>query len=134
MLKRILFIGALMTALVGNGLILQAADVAESKATEVSRSEAKRKQMPLRGKLTAVDLTDRTITLRGKEKPRIFKVADLAKIQREAKPITLSDLQVGEMIGGLARQNAGGVWEVVTLNITTKTAGKASLAGAEADE
>ena len=73
--------------------------------------------MPFRGKIGAVDKAAKTITLESKEKPRTFQVTSETRIRKDRKPATLDDVQVGDSVGGSARENAEGKLELVTLNV-----------------
>ena len=55
--------------------------------------------IPFKGKLGAVDLVNKTITLDEKTK-RTFQVTSDTKIMKAGKPATLEDAVVGEDVGG----------------------------------
>src|SRR5262245_17946614 len=63
---------------------------------------------PFRGKIGAVDKTAKTITLESKEKPRTFQITSETRMRKDRKPATLDDVQVGDSVGGAARENAEG--------------------------
>ena len=111
-------------AMVFTGPSTQAAEGAKDKSAQDSKSERKQKQMPFRGKISAVDKTAKTVTLEGKEKSRTFQITSASKITKDGKPAVIDDVIVGQTVGGLAKETAAGKWEVVTLNIGAK-AGKA---------
>jgi len=102
---------------------LRAAEASKDKAAEAPKPENKPKQMPFRGKVSAVDKSTKTITLEGKEKGRTFHITSESKITKEGKPSVLDEVTVGESVGGMAKESAAGKWEVVTLNVGPK-AGK----------
>ena len=123
MKKSIIF--ALMTAaMVFTSPSTQAAEGAKDKSAQPPKSVGKQKQMPFRGKVSAVDKTTKTIALEGKEKSRTFQITSASKITKDGKPAVMDDLIVGQTVGGSARETVSGKWEIVTLNIGTK-AGRA---------
>ena len=73
--------------------------------------------MPFRGKVSAVDKTAKTITLDGKEKGRTFQITSGTKITKDGKPAVLDDVTVGESVRGVAKENATGKLEAVTLKV-----------------
>ena len=99
---------------------IQAADNDTEGSAESPKRTEKPRQMPFRGTVVGVDKDAMTITLKGREKDRIFHIRPQTKIARSGKPLTLDAVVVGNVVGGLARENAGR-WEVVTLNVGTKT-------------
>src|SRR5213083_1095016 len=123
MTKSIIF--ELMTAAMDfTGPSTQAAEGGKDKSAQDSKSDRKQKQMPFRGKISAVDKTAKTVTLEGKEKSRAFQITSATKITKDGKPAVMDDLIVGQTVGGSARQTVSGKWEIVTLNLGTK-AGRA---------
>jgi hypothetical protein len=118
-MKRILIACLITTTLLVPGHLLRAEDqpapVAGAKTTA-----AKPKQMPFRGKISEINKTDRTITLAGKEKSRTFKVMATTRIHRDGTTLAFDDVKTGSMVGGLARANEAGTWEIVTLNLGIK--------------
>lgn len=107
---------AMLTAVMACTGAARAAEPAKDKSTPESKHEGKQKQMPFRGKVSAVDKTKKTVTLEGKEKGRTFQITSVTKITKEGKPAVLDDVIVGQTIGGLAKENAG-KWEIVTLSV-----------------
>jgi len=97
-----------------------AAEGAKDKSAQAPKSENKPKQMPFRGKVSAVDKTAKTITLEGKEKGRTFQITSATKITKDGKPSVLDEVTVGECVGGLAKGDAAGKWESLTLNVRAK--------------
>jgi hypothetical protein len=76
--------------------------------------------MPFYGSVKAVDLKAKTFTLAGKEKDRVFVITDTTRIHDSGEARELADVQVGRKVGGLAKANAAGKWEVATLNLGVK--------------
>ena len=102
---------------------VHAAEQPKDKPPEAAKVE-KKKQVPFRGKVSTVDKVAKTIALEGKEKQRVFQITSETKITKDGKPTVFDDVAAGESVGGLARENAAGKLEVVTLNVGAK-AGKA---------
>ena len=123
-MKKSIVLALLTAAMVFTGPATQAAEGAKDKPAEAPKSERKLKQMPFRGKVSAVDKTAKSVTLEGKEKSRTFQITSTTKITKDGKPAVISDVIVGQTAGGLAKETAPGKWEAVTLNIGAK-AGKA---------
>jgi len=105
-----------LTAIMAFAATSKAAEDAKDKSASEPKHEGKQKQMPFRGKVSAVDKTKKTVTLEGKEKGRTFQITSVTKITKEGKPAVLDDVIVGQTIGGLAKENAG-KWEIVTLSV-----------------
>jgi hypothetical protein len=119
-MKKILFL-AFLTGLISCAPAgVGATEGSRDKSAQTPKSENKPKQMPFRGKVSAVDKTTKVITLVGKEKSRSFQVTSETKITKNGKPVVLDDVTAGESVGGRAKENAAGKWEVVTLKIETK--------------
>ena len=115
-MKKSILVALLGMALVCTGTATQAAEGASDKPAQTPKPEGKQKQMPFRGKVSAVDKTAKTITLEGKEKGRTYRITSTSKITKGGKPAVLDDVVVGQSVGGLAKETAG-KWEVATLNI-----------------
>jgi hypothetical protein len=115
-MKKSLLVALLGVALVCPGTVTQAAEGANDKPAQTPKPDGKQKQMPFRGKVSAVDKTAKTITLEGKEKGRTYQITSTSKITKSGKPAMLDDVVVGQSVGGLAKE-AAGKWEVATLSI-----------------
>ena len=120
-MKHILIACLLTASLIVPGQALRAAGQAETTAP-APKTVMKPKQMPFRGKIREVDKDKKMITLAGKEKSRSFRITATTRIHRDGTVLALPDVKVGSMVGGLARANASGEWEVVTLNLGVKGA------------
>jgi hypothetical protein len=123
-MKMLLALGVLAAVVACVSPTNQAAESSKDKPAQAPKSGSKARQMPFRGKISAVDKTAKTITLEGKEKGRTFQITSATKITKDAKPAVLDDVTVGETVGGLAKENAAGKWVVVSLNVGAR-AGKA---------
>lgn len=99
------------------------------KPEGTAKAETKPKFMPFRGKITAIDKTAMTLSLAGKEKPRVFVITPETKLFKDAKPATLNDVAVGEEAGGRARITPEGKQEIITLRIGPKPDGQENPAG-----
>src|SRR6185369_8280244 len=122
-MRKSILVALLGVALVCTGTSTQAAEGAKDKPAQTPKPEDKQKQMPFRGKVSAVDKIAKTITLEGKEKGRTYHITSASKITKSGKPAVLDDVVVGQSVGGLVKETAG-KWEVATLNIGA-SAGKA---------
>ena len=100
---------------------LRAAEGSKDKPSQSPGSDNKPKQMPFRGKVSAVDKSAKTVTLEGKDKGRTYQITSATKITKDGKPAVLDAVTVGESVGGLAKPNAAGKWEVVTLRVGAGT-------------
>ena len=116
-MKKLIAPALLIAAIACVAANLHAADAAKDNSAPAPKPETKVKQMPFRGKVGAVDATAKTITLEGKETGRVFQVTSATKISKDGKPAVLADVTLGEAVGGLAKENAAGKWEIVTLRI-----------------
>ena len=123
-MKKSIVLAVLTAAMFFTDPATRAAEGAKDKSAQTPKPEGKQKQMPFRGKVSAVDKTAKTVTLEGKEKSRTFQITSATKITKAGKPAVIDDVIVGQTVGGLAKETAAGKWEVVTLNIGAN-AGKA---------
>jgi hypothetical protein len=121
-MKRSLIACTLIASLLAGSAWTWGADDTSASASGATKTEKRAKQMPFRGKLSAVDAAAGTITLQGKEKNRTLLVTSATRINRDSKPTTLQTVKVGESVGGLAKATPSGEWEVVTLNVGIKPA------------
>jgi hypothetical protein len=94
-----------------------------------SKEAGKPNGMPLRGKLSAVDQTAKTITIEGKEKSRTFHLTAETKIMKDGKAATLADAKVGDEIGGYAIKTADDKLELKSLRIGPKPEGEKKAEG-----
>jgi len=135
-MKRILIASVLTVTLLSSGLILRAADDAASPPKSAAVSQ-KPKQMPFYGSVKKVDLKANILTLAGKEKDRVFLVTKTTRIHDSGTAKKLADVKVGRKVGGLAKANGAGKWEVATLNLGVKqerTTGKRPAAKDDSEE
>ena len=120
---------------VGFTIPIQAADKPAEKpaaAPEAGKKE-KPRGMPFTGKLSAVDKVAKTITIKGKEKERVFHITSQTRIIKAGKPATLEDGVVGEEVGGFAREAAEGKLEAATVRFGPRPEGEGAK-GAEKGE
>jgi hypothetical protein len=118
-MKRILIACLLTTSLLIPGQGSRAGEEPAASAP-AAKPAAKAKQMPFRGKINQVNADTKMITLAGKEKDRSFRITTTTRIHRDGTPLAFADVKAGAMVGGLARANEAGEWEVVTLNLGVK--------------
>ena len=116
-MKKLFRLSLLVALIAGVPPTVRAAEGYKDKSTQAPKSENRAKQLPFRGKVSAVDKTAKTITLAGKEKGRTFQITSGTKITKDGKPAVLDDVTAGESVGGRAKENAAGKWEILTLNI-----------------
>lgn len=89
---------------------------AETKAEGKAETRpARNAGYPFRGKLKAVDLTAKTLTLAGREKDRVFHVTAETKFTKDGKAATLADGAKVEDVAGYARAGKDGRAEAVTV-------------------
>lgn len=99
-----------------------------SKTAKKNKGESQEqhaKSMPFQGKLDAVDKISKTITIKGKEKDRTFHVTSNTKLAKDGKPAILDDAVVGEAVAGLAKENADGKLEALSIRFGAKPSGQA---------
>lgn len=92
---------------------IHAADKPEKAPAEKSEKQA---TPPFNGKIAAVDVTAKTITI-GK---RTFLVTPASKVMKDGKTATLADAKVGDQVGGQYREAPDGKLEVLSLRIGPK--------------
>ena len=71
-----------------------------------------------------MDQVAKTITIKGKEKDRVFHITSQTKIMKAGKPATLENGVVGEEIGGYARESAAGKMEAVSVRFGPRPEGE----------
>ena len=74
--------------------------------------------LPFHGKITAIDLQTKKVSLAGKQ-VRVYQVTADTKIKKDGEPASLNDAKIGDSVGGYAVREDEGAPRVVTLNITT---------------
>lgn len=73
---------------------------ADAKDKAGKDKPARSARVPFHGKLGAVDKAKMTITIEGKEKPRVIHVTATTRITKAGKTATLGDGVVGEEVAG----------------------------------
>ena len=116
-MKKLFRLSLLVALIAGVPPTVRAAEGYKDKSTQAPKSENRAKQLPFRGKVSAVDKTAKTITLAGKEKGRTFQITSGTKITKDGKPAVLDDVTVGESVRGVAKENPTGKLEIVTLKV-----------------
>jgi hypothetical protein len=131
-------VGAFVMALwLGSGFNPAPAMAATAKpeAADSATSAKTAKAFPFRGKISALDITAKTITLPGKEKSRVFQVTAETRITKDGKPSTLEAAKIGDEVGGRALAADEGKCNLVVLRIGPKPeTGKKGAADEEQDK
>jgi hypothetical protein len=83
---------------------------------------AKEKGLPFRGTLGSINRSESSITVKGKEKDRVFKITSQTRILKDGKAAKLDDGVVGEEVAGYAKETASGTLEAISLRFGTKPA------------
>jgi len=83
-MKKSIVLALLTAAMVFTGPATQAAEGAKDKSAQPPKSVGKQKQMPYRGKVSAVDKTAKTIALEGRKKAARSKSLQRVKSPRTA--------------------------------------------------
>ena len=104
------------------------ATVAEKPAADASA-----KPVPYRGKVSSVDATAKTFTIKGKERDRVFSITDHTKITREGAAADLAAVAAGEEVRGQATKS-GDNWEAVSVMIGAKPATDKNAANAKSED
>jgi hypothetical protein len=92
---------------------MQAQDAAKPDAgAPAAATEGKQGHM-LRGKVTAVDTTANTITV----KDQVVNVTSETKILKEKTPATLADIKVGDVVGISYKKSSDGKVNAATIHI-----------------
>lgn len=121
-MKRILVATVLAACVAGAPWTLWAAEQPAQKPAETQKA-SKAKTRPFRGTVKAFDKTAMTLTLEG-EKEDTLCITSQTRIYKSGQPATTEAITVGEQVRGLARQNAEGKWEAVSLYLGQRPAPK----------
>jgi hypothetical protein len=99
---------------------------AASDTNSPAAAPKKNGTIPFHGAVTAVDKNAETFTI-GKQTSQTYYITSSTKITNATNnaPATVSDITVGEMVGGVYTKDASGKMNARTLHIGTK-AGKAT--------
>jgi hypothetical protein len=121
-MNRRLWVPLLAIGLLGGAPIGLWADAAEPgiSAASTAARPAKTRAFPFRGRIAAVDRESGTITLKGKEKARQFRITSGTRIIKDGQPATLADAKVGAEVGGQAQTTEEGQFEALSLRIGPK--------------
>jgi hypothetical protein len=120
-------LGILAAAIVAAPWTVSAQDSGAKAPTSPDQSapakhNKKHEHLVFNGKVTAVDHDAMTVTV-GK---RTFEITSETKITKDDKPATLSDVVVGEKIGGAYKKSDGGKLTATTIHIGAKSGGASS--------
>jgi hypothetical protein len=72
---------------------------------------------PFNGKVTAVDTKAMTLTI----KNRTYEVTSETKITKDGQPAVLSDIAVGDKVGGAYKKTDGGKLSATTINVSKQS-------------
>lgn len=97
-----------------------AACAADKAPAADAAAKEKRPNHPFRGKLSAVDKAAKTISLEGKEKPRVIQITSETRIAKAGKLATLDDAVIGEEVAGQAIKTSSGHEQAVSLRLGAK--------------
>jgi len=121
-ITHILTVGLLAGLVAGAPFVGQ---TAEKKAkSESAGKQAKSDLLPIRGKIRAVDVINKTITLEGKEKSRLIQVKSDTKMTKDGKPATFDAAVVGEELGGQVKKVGEDKFDAISLRFGPKPEGK----------
>ena len=73
--------------------------------------------IPFKGKISAVDKTAMTLSLKGKEEDRVLHITSQTRLNKAGKPATLDDATVGEDVTGQYKKGDGDKLEAVSIFI-----------------
>ena len=119
-------LGALAVAIVATPWPASAQDSGDKtpgspeQSAPAKHKNKKHEGLVFNGKVTAVDQDAMTLTV-GK---RTFEINSETKIIKEDKPATLSDVTVGEKVGGAYKKGADGKLTAMTVHIGSKADGE----------
>jgi Domain of unknown function (DUF5666) len=112
MKKQIALFSLVAAAMIGTPAILQAQDAAKPEAAAPAASEGKQGHM-LRGKVTAVDTTANTLTI----KDQTVNTTSETKILKGKTPATLADIKAGDLVGVTYKKSADGKINATIIHI-----------------
>jgi hypothetical protein len=84
------------------------------------------RSIPFRGKISAVDQTEKTFSIAGKEKTRTFKIVEGSVITKDGKPGTMADLAENDDVTGSYWKREDGSLEVRSVKAGAKTESETS--------
>ena len=123
MKKQIALFAIVAAALVAAPVVVRAADKpAKDAASTEAGAKSKKHGLPFHGKVTAVDTAAMTVTVG----TMTINVTSETKITKEGKPATLSDITVGENIGGAYMKDDAGKMNATTIHLNMKGGKKAA--------
>lgn len=132
MKKQITLFAIIAAALVAAPAVLRAEDKPAAPEASQSADHAAKKKgvVPFHGKVAAVDTTAATVTV-GKT---TVNITSETKITKDGKPATLTDITVGEKIGGAYKKDEAGKMNAVSIRIGEKPAKEGKKAKKEDKE
>jgi hypothetical protein len=121
----------LVSVMLGGGAVVLLPAASESSSAAVASRPAKTKAFPFQGKVAAVDIEAKTITLQGKEKNRTFLITNQTRIMKDGKAASLADAKVGDAVGGQALAAGESTYEALSLRIGAKPSKNAPQSATE---
>ena len=107
----------LLVACAASLMFLQALPLAAApNPVAAEQQESRQRAVPFRGKISAVDKQNKTITVG----ERVFQITGETRIVKAGKPATLDDATVGEEIGGAYLQGADKTMQAVSVRLGAK--------------
>lgn len=82
--------------------------------------EKKRETYPFNGVIAEVDVTAKSLTLRGRESKRVILLTEQTRLEKPGGAAVFDDLKLGERIGGTLRKNPAGREEALLVRIGPK--------------
>ena len=92
-----------------------AAATSKTESATETPSQTKRNSYPFHGTLASVDSSGKSLSLAGKQKPRVILVTSDTRFFRDGVKVKLSDAVAGERVTGTVRKNAAGQEEALTV-------------------
>jgi hypothetical protein len=120
MIRKLTILSIVAVLALGSSLPSFAAEK-EKAAGATATAETGSKPIPYVGKVSAVDATAKTLTLKGKDKDRVLNITDSTKITKDGAPADLSAVTAGEEVRGQATKN-GDKWDATSVMIGPKAA------------
>ena len=117
-------------ALVAVPATSQAQDKPKTDAPAPAAPAAKKSRAPFHGKVSAVDTAAMTITVGS----QTINITSETKIIKDEKPATLSEIAVGDTVGGAYKKNEAGKLNATTIHATAKDPKEPKKEKKKADE
>ena len=90
------------------------------KAERKSEAKSSARTYPFYGTLDSVDVKEKTVTLKGKQKNRVILFTSDTRVQKDGASAKIQELVPGERVSGSVRKNAEGKEEALTIRSAPK--------------